>query len=663
DRNLTPKQQEYATTIHSSGTDLLTLINEILDLAKIESGQMEVQIAAVPFTSLRDYVERTFRELAADKGLGFVIDLDEHLPPQIYTDSQRLQQILRNLLSNAFKFTQRGQVLLRLEQARAGWSAEQEVLNRAETVIAFMVRDTGIGISPERQALVFEAFQQADGTTSREYGGTGLGLSISREIAALLGGEISLASRLGEGSIFTLYLPLTYVRPLESLRLTGQPSPALIRLHEPAQAAMGGLRSLEKASGATLVLADEKVADDRAQIRPGDPVLLIVEDDTAFSGLLLDQAHAHGFKGIVVSCATPALDLARRYRPAAITLDIRLPDSNGLILLDHLKHDAETRHIPVEIISITDEAPYVLQQGVIRWIRKPPKREDLEQAFARIKEITDRTLRHLLVVADDAGERQRIADIIGNSDVQVQAVASPEEGLEILKAKPWDCVVVDMNLPRPSGLGFIRTVRERPELPRLPIIAYARKALTRRQRSELQRLGDTLVIDGMKSAERLLYKTTLLLHRPQSSLPPAKQQILERLRLCDPDLNAKKVLVVDDDARNVFALTSLLESHRMNVLYAENAVDGLALLDQTPDIDIVLMDIMMPQMDGFEAIRRLRREERFKRLPIIAVTAKAMKGDREICLEAGASDYIAKPVDNQELLSRVRVWLNQPPGT
>ncbi|MGH2745737.1 MAG: ATP-binding protein, partial [Thermoleophilaceae bacterium] len=427
--NLTSKQIQCATNIHSSGADLLTLISEILDLAKIESGLMEVQISAIRFTTLRNYVERNFRELATEKGLSFVIELDEGLPQEIYTDSQRLQQILRNLLSNAFKFTAQGEVRLRIEVAASGWSADQEVLDRAKAVIAFSVRDTGIGIPPERQALVFAAFQQADGTTSRQYGGTGLGLSISREIATLLRGEVRLASRPGVGSIFTLYLPLNYVPFAEPWHRLAERAPVSTRLQETAQTVIGeissaaagteaGFRALPREGG--LAPAAGEIADDREQICPDDRVLLVVEDDPVFAGLLLQQARQHGFKAILTACGAPVLDLARRFQPAAITLDVRLPDVNGVRVLDRLKHDVETWHIPVHVISVTDEPPHIAQEAV-SWMQKPLSREGLEKALATVWDSSAQKVRHLLLVEDDAAERERIVGIIGNGDVEVQA--------------------------------------------------------------------------------------------------------------------------------------------------------------------------------------------------------------------------------------------------
>ncbi len=661
--NLSEKQREYASTIHSSGTDLLTLINEILDLAKIEAGHMDVHITGVAFSALRDYVERTFREMASEKRLDFSVELEGTLPEEIYTDSQRLQQVLRNLLSNAFKFTAHGQVVLRVAVALDGWSADQEILNRAETVVAFAVSDTGIGISLDRQRLVFEAFQQADGTTSRKFGGTGLGLSISREIATLLRGELRLSSAPAQGSIFTLYLPLNYVPRPE--RRGATESPSILQRLRNASALAGGAIAIpvsperDPAIGHSSLpepIASEEIEDDRGQIQPGDQVLLIVEDDPAFARVLLDRAHLQGFKAIVSTRGAPVPDLARRFRPAAILLDIGLPDTSGWMLLDCLKHSVDTRHIPVHVISVEDAARRGIRLGAIGWLKKPVTREGLDEALSLTKGFVERTVRNILVVEDDAEESQRIVELIGNSDTQTRAVKAGSEALEAVNRERFDCMVLDLSLKDISAFRLIKDIREAMGMSHLPIIVYTRKPLTRRQAGELKRLASTTVIETVKSLELLLYKSTLLLHRAQGRLPASKQALLEQVLLSDPELSGKRVLIIDDDARNVFALASFLEHHHLEVSYAETGQAGIQMLENAPGIDLVLMDVMMPDMDGFETMRRIRTDARFRSLPIIALTAKAMKGDRDRCLEAGASDYIAKPIDNEQLLSMLRVW-------
>jgi hypothetical protein len=676
--NLTSKQVEYSGTVYSSGNDLLALINEILDLAKIESGTMEIQVADVAFPSLRDYVERNFREIAQDRNLGFSVELDERLPQAIYTDPQRLQQVIRNLLSNAFKFTEHGQVALRVGVATEGWTRDHQSLNQADRVIAFAVADTGIGIPQHRHKLVFEAFQQGDGTTSRKYGGTGLGLSISREIARLLGGEIRLASSPGEGSTFTLYLPQAYMPPtargpgaeggrergregergrlgdagLAGLGFSSRPRGGLVEA-----GAIGGAASsyaVSEAENSELML--EPVEDDRAAIEPEDRVLLIVEDDVSFARILLDRARGHGFKGIIATRGALVPALARRFRPHAITLDIRLPDTDGWTLLDRLKHDAETRHIPVHIISVSEERQRGLTQGAIAFLQKPVTQEALDEGISHIKEFIERQVRKLLVVEDDELQRNSIVELITESDVETRAVGTGAEALAALKEEAFDCLVLDLVLPDMTGFELIEQIRL--EIgSAIPIVIYTAKSLSPREETELKRLADTIIVKDVKSPERLLDETALFLHRVQANLPASKRQMLQQVRLTDPVLAGKKVLVVDDDIRNIFALTSLLERHQMQVVYAENGRDGIEMLQNTPQIDLVLMDIMMPEMDGYETIAGIRQRENFRSIPIIALTAKAMKGDRENCMDAGASDYIAKPVDPEHLLSLLRVWL------
>ena len=663
DRNLTVKQVEYASTIHAAGNDLLALINEILDLAKIESGTMEVHVAEVQFAELRDYVDRNFREVAQDKGLQFEINLGAALPKAIHTDSQRLQQVIRNLLSNSFKFTEQGYVHLDIQPVTEGWSRHIESLNRAGTVIAFSVSDTGIGIPHHRQKMVFEAFQQGDGTTSRKYGGTGLGLSISREIANLLGGEIRLVSSPGEGSTFTLYIPQNFV-----------PAPPRRPEGEPLMTPGGGGDTGNRGGGASLPPAPDilpptasaplpeipigvEVNDDRSNIQAGDQTILVIEDDPVFARILLDLAREKGFKGIVATSGEAGSALVRRYQPSAITLDIRLPDVDGWTVLDRLKHDPETRHIPVHIISATEDPMRGLRQGAIAQLQKPVSREAIDQALADIKTFLDRKVRRLLLVEDDVTQRNSIVELIGNGDVVTSAVSTGAEALEALKSDRYDCMVLDLGLPDMTGFELIEKIRKEEGLVDLPIVIYTGKDLTRKQETELRRLADTIIVKDAKSPERLLDETTLFLHRVQSNLPSTQKQMLEQARLADPVLAGKKVLVVDDDVRNIFALTSLLEQRRMQVLFTENGKDAIEMLQNEEKIDVVLMDIMMPEMDGFETMRSIRKIGKFKSLPIIALTAKAMKGDRDTCIEAGASDYISKPVDTEQLLSLLRVWL------
>ncbi|XQQ05465.1 MAG: HAMP domain-containing protein [Leptolyngbya sp. IPPAS B-1204] len=663
DGNLTAKQIEHARTIYSAGNDLLELINDILDLAKIESGTMSVEIDQTPFTDLQTYLERTFRQVAIDKKLDFSINVADNLPRAIYTDPKRLQQVLKNLLANAFKFTEQGGVSLSVSVATQGWSSHHETLNRADTVIAFAVSDTGIGIAPDKQQVIFEAFQQADGTTSRKYGGTGLGLSISREIAQLLGGEIRLTSTPGQGSTFTLYLPQAYI-PAGSPRardglLTSKPAPD----STPAQPGL----SSQMQTTVTLLMENE-LEDDREIIQPGDRALLIIEDDTNFARILLDMVRQQGFKGLVATRGDAGLAMAKEFQPAAIILDIRLPILDGWMVLDRLKHDPNTRHIPVHVMSVEEGLQRSLQQGAIAYQQKPISAEVLAQALNTIKQFIERPVKNLLIIEDDEIQRQSIVELIGNSDVASTAVGSGAEALEALRTNRFDCIVLDLGLPDMSGFELIEQIRRvgspvaasaEPNagtIP-IPIIVYTGKELTAQEETQLRRLADTVIIKDVRSPERLLDETALFLHRIQANLPAPKRQMLERLQQTDPILAGKKVLIVDDDVRNIFALTSLLERYQMQVLYAENGNDGISMLQTHPDIDIVLMDVMMPEMDGYQTMQAIRQMEQFASLPMIALTAKAMKGDREKCIEAGASDYITKPVDTEQLLSLLRVWL------
>jgi CheY-like chemotaxis protein/signal transduction histidine kinase/HAMP domain-containing protein len=665
ENNLTQKQVEYARTIHTSGTDLLGLINDILDLAKIESGTMSIDLEPTPFADLRDHVERMFRQVAQDRHLDFHLHFDESLPRTLYTDAKRLQQVLKNLLSNAFKFTEQGQVKLDVRRVTQGWSQDHETLNRADAVIAFAVTDTGIGIAPDKQQVIFEAFQQADGTTSRRYGGTGLGLSISREIARLLGGEIRLVSDLGKGSTFTLFLPQTYLAPLDSR------AGSRGREQRTPNGANGGeTRLLSSSSSGSAIVAgmtqsimlhslSPEIEDDRENLQPGDQTLLIIEDDLNFARILLEMAQQQGFKGLVATRGNVGLAMAQQFQPTAIMLDIRLPILDGWTILDRLKHNPATRHIPVHIMSVEEGLQRCLRQGAIACLQKPVSSEALKNALARIKEFVDRPVKSLLIVEDDDLQRQSIADLIGNGDVNITAVATGAETLEALRSGHFDCLVLDLGLPDIGGFELIEQIKQEPHLSYLPIVIYTGKELTPQEETELRRISDTIIIKDARSPERLLDETALFLHRVQANLPASKRQMLEQVQQNDPVLADKKVLIIDDDVRNIFALTSLLERYQMQVLYAENGRDGIAKLQSNPDVDIVLMDIMMPEMDGYETTQMIRQVSQFTSLPIIALTAKAMLGDREKCLEAGASDYITKPVDTEQLLSLIRVWLHK----
>ncbi|HYX15851.1 MAG TPA: response regulator [Nostoc sp.] len=652
--NLTDKQVEYSRTIYSAGTDLLELINDILDLAKIESGTMSLNIEQIAFIDLETSLEQTFRQVAHNKELSFTIERDEKLPPTIYNDSKRLQQVLKNLLANAFKFTEQGGVKLQI-----GIATKADEIDNA--MIAFAVSDTGIGILEEKQKIIFEAFQQADGTTSRKYGGTGLGLSISRELAQLLGGRIEIASQLGQGSTFTLYLPRRH-EGKDKNSLTPSPSGPISTMR--AASLIKEVPIVENRptidispSPKVFVSLPNDIPDDREIIQPGDRILLIIEDDDKFARILLDMAREQGFKTIVALQSKQGLALAQEFKPDAIMLDIHMPEMDGWTVLDRLKHKPDTRHIPVHILSVDERQQRGLQLGAITYLQKPVSPEALTQVLTEIKGFIERQVKNLLIVEDDPVQAQSIIELIGNGDVHSTAVGTGAEALSILRSHHFDCMVLDLGLPDMSGFTLIEQIKQEPRLLKLPIIVYTGKELSRKEETQLRGLAETIIIKNVRSPERLLDETALFLHRVQANLPPPKRQMLEQLHQNDPVLANRTILIVDDDLRNIFAVTSFLESYQMQVLFAENGRDGIEKLQANPEINIVLMDIMMPEMDGYETTRAIRQQQKFRSLPIIALTAKAMPGDREKCIEAGASDYITKPVDTEQLLSLLRVWL------
>jgi signal transduction histidine kinase/HAMP domain-containing protein/DNA-binding response OmpR family regulator len=635
--NLSPKQIEFSRNINSSGSDLLNLINDILDLSKIESGTVTVDVEPISFGGVLDNLNRSFRHVAEAKNLPFRIEAAVDLPRTLDTDSKRLQQILKNLLSNAVKFTTQGHVELRVGMANYGWSPDHPVLRNAPTVVSFAVEDTGIGVAPEKQRLIFEAFQQADAGTSRKYGGTGLGLAISRELAALLGGEIKLASVPGEGSTFTLYLPLHYAGP-DSIKAQPRGAEAISRAVLPPE-------------------REEQVPDDRDEIQEGDATLLIVEDDPHYARVLLGMARDKGFKGIVTSKGTLGLSLARQFLPTAITLDVFLPDMLGWTVLNNLKHDPSTRHIPVQIISADEQNRHGLSHGAFSCLVKTPTTDGLEAAFNRIVNFTAPRTKRLLVVEDNEIERESIVQLLGYDDIETVAVATGREALETMKSGTVDCVVLDLRLPDMTGFELLELVEAEPALADVPVVVFTGKDLSAEEERRLRLAAKSIILKDVQSPERLLDETALFLHRVITDLPDDKQRMLERLHRSNEALRGRKILVVDDDARNIFALTSLLENQEMEVIPATNGRDAIEIIKNTDDLGIVLMDIMMPEMDGYETIREIRKMPEFRTLPILALTARAMKGDREKCLDAGASDYIAKPVNTDQLLSLMRVWL------
>ncbi len=646
ENNLTPKQVEFARTIHSAGTDLLNLISDILDLSKIESGTVSVELEDIFLDDLLGTMVRPFRHDAESRNLFFEVQKAPDLERSIRTDSKRLQQVLKNLLSNAFKFTDKGGVRLRVSPASGGWSPGHPMLDQAAAVVAFEVSDTGIGIPPEKQRIIFEAFQQADASTSRKYGGTGLGLAISRELASLLGGEIQLRSTPGEGSTFTLYLPLAFPATPGRIMTGGEAlAPSL-----PA-----GMATVARAQERPV----ETVPDDRHALAPGDQVLLIVEDDPHYARVMVDLAHDNGFKVLVAMRGADALELAEDYRPAAVTLDVFLPDMLGWNVLSHLKRNPATRHIPVQIVTLDEDRHHGLSRGAFAFLTKPTTTEGLTAALARVRDYTQPRRKRLLVVEDNVAEQMSVTALLGHDDIDIVTAGTGAEALAILQQQTVDCVVLDLKLPDMSGFEILDRIREDATLRDIPVVVFTGRELSPEEDADLHAMARSVVVKGVESPERLLDETALFLHRVVADLPPDKQRMLERLHNSDEDLVGRTALLVDDDARNIFALSSVLERRGMQVLTATTGSEALDILGERPDVAIVLMDIMMPGMDGYQTMQAVRARPAFRRLPIIALTAKAMKGDREKCIEAGASDYLAKPVDTEQLLSALRMWLHR----
>ncbi|MBA3890485.1 MAG: response regulator, partial [Gemmatimonadaceae bacterium] len=611
------------------------------------------------------------------------------LPEAVRTDEKRLQQVVLNLLSNAFKFTAEGRVVLELTRAKSG-NGRGEAADESGGALAISVIDTGIGIPEDKQKLIFEAFQQADGTTSRRFGGTGLGLSISREIARLLGGEIRVESTPEAGSTFTLFLPAKYTEVEQAEDLPGSAAARADRRRRLAVARGGATRTSgetplmdpELPTADSLVISGEwhhdrsddadaesytvpqedlprpeGFDDDRDLIAPGDRVVLIIENDTNFAKILLDMARERGFRGLAALEGRAGLQLAHAYEPDAITLDIDMPGMDGWEVLDRLKHHPATRHIPVHIITGVAERQEGLKQGAIAYLEKPVSQEDLDQSFTRIATFIDTQVKRLLVVEDDDTQRNAIVELVAHEDVEIKAVGTAEEALRELEESHYDCMVLDLGLAEISGFELLEKVKSDPARRELPIIIYTGRELTQEEETILRKYAETIIIKDVKSPERLLDETALFLHRVESKLPEQKRRMLERLHTADAAFAGKHVLVVDDDVRNIYSLTSMLEDQGMTVSFAENGRDAIEQVEGKKGIDIVLMDVMMPEMDGYETTRAIRQIPELKSLPIIALTAKAMKGDREKCIAAGASDYITKPVDVEQLLSLMRVWL------
>lgn len=647
--NLNQKQVESAKAIHSSGSDLLKLINEILDLSKVEAGRIELHIEQLTFASMTADLRRIFSSIAAEKNLEFRIYEGPSLPAHMLTDGHRVQQILRNLISNAIKFTETGAVTLSLSRPGPETNLTASGLDPA-CAIALAVTDQGIGIAPEKQATVFEAFRQADGSTSRKYGGTGLGLAISRELAKLLGGEIQLTSTVGQGSTFTLFLPEAHAAApavLPETKPEAQPSA------DPEHIVSAESRPPEQAPA-------PYVQDDRQRIRPEDLSLLVIEDDPLFATILRDQGREIGFKILTAADGETGLHFADYYAPSAIILDLELPSMNGWTVMERLKLDPRTRHIPVYFISAADSSLEAMRLGALGFATKPVDVESIQQILHQLKTFVFKKSKRLLVVDDDALQREAIRDLIGQQDVEIVLAGSGQEALELLRHQSFDCMILDLGLHDMSGFDVLRTINVNPALRRLPIVVYTGRELTEDEEIHIKKYAETIIVKGVRSPERLLEETSLYLHRADANLSQGRPETHDQVQDRDTNLAGRTILLVDDDMRNVFALSHVLEEKGVHIIVARDGQESIARLNSTPGIDLVLMDIMMPNMDGYEAMRTLRKDPQHASLPIIALTAKAMKGDRNKCIEAGANDYLAKPVDVEKLLSLLRVWLYRP---
>jgi signal transduction histidine kinase/CheY-like chemotaxis protein/CHASE3 domain sensor protein len=627
--NLNPEQIKFAQTIYSAGNDLLTLINDILDLSKIEAGKQDVRPEWITIARLVDDLSNIFQPIAAQKQLDLAMRIDAGVPDTVETDPTQLSQILKNLLSNALKFTERGGVSL--------------VVGATDGGIRFDVRDTGIGIEPDQHEIIFEAFRQADGGSNRKFGGTGLGLSISRDLARLLGGDLHIESAPGRGSTFTLSLPARYV------------------VHDATPAPAPAVPSPRRAPGAIAAPSGRSApaADDRDRLTSTSRSLLIIEDDPAFARILLDLAHEREFQGLLATTAEDGLAMAKRYRPSAIILDVGLPDRSGLSVLDALKRDPLTRHVPVHVISAADHAKTALEMGAAGYALKPIERERLLEAIKLLEAKFTQKLRRVLIVEDDPVLRASTARLLAAADVEIVGVGTAAQALEHLEATTFDCMVLDLSLPDRGGLELLGEMSRGDQYGVPPVIVYTGRSLSQDQVHELEQFSSSIIIKGARSPERLLDEVTLFLHQVESELPPGRQRMLRVARDREAVFEGRHILIVEDDARNVFALASVLEPRGAKIEIARNGREALEHLRQHPDVALVLMDVMMPVMDGLEATRELRKQPQFAKLPIIALTAKAMIDDREKCLEAGANDYIAKPLDVDKLLSLARVWIRK----
>ncbi|OEZ72821.1 signal transduction histidine-protein kinase BarA [Janthinobacterium sp. HH100] len=636
--NLTPEQVTFAQTIYSAGNDLLTLINDILDISKVEAGKLELTPDAVPFDELLSSMKMLFGAQAQQKKLVFDVKVAPDTPPSFVSDRQRLEQILKNLLSNAIKFTDAGTVSLHVSADAAGQ-------------VRFQVQDSGIGIADDQQHKIFDAFHQADGTTSRRYGGTGLGLSISRDLAALLGGGIELASTPGQGSTFTLVLPA--VMPERAVEAAAAP-------HAAPQAPAKTAAAAPKAAPAAKPVPLPTFQDDRDSVPPaktGQRSVLVIEDEPSFAGILFDLAHEMQYRCLVAHGADEGLRLAEEFLPDAILLDMGLPDRPGLLVLQQLKENPLTRHIPVHIVSGNDQIQEAMQLGAIGYATKPRTREQLKEVFHKLESKFTQQMKRILLVEDDERQRESVVHLISDNDVEITAVALGEQALELLKTQIFDCMIIDLKLPDIQGNELLERMEHEELCSFPPVIVYTGRNLSREEEADLMKYSRSIIIKGARSPERLLDEVTLFLHKVESELSSERQGMLQQVRSRERVFEGRKILLVDDDVRNIFALTNALEQKGVVVEIGRNGFEAISKLNSVDDIDLVLMDVMMPGMDGLEATRLIRADGRYNKLPIIAITAKAMKNDQKECLQAGASDYLAKPIDLDRLYSLLRVWM------
>jgi len=662
DGNLNEKQISYAKTIHSCGDDLIQLINDILDLSKIESGYISTDFVKLHFNEITAFVETTFKHVSDNKNLGFNIELDEKLPPSLETDAQRLNQILKNLLSNAFKFTEKGEVKLRIYKANHNWKQHNPNLENAQNVVAFEIKDTGIGISKDKQNIIFEAFQQAEGSTSRKYGGTGLGLSISRGLADLLGGSIELTSEVGHGSSFTLFLPIDYDPAVAKREKQSNLKASEYTLAKGSDDIMlQSVPTIKVSETKDLDALNEIIndaGDDRNNILSGDKVVLVIEDDIRFGKIMIERAHEMDLKIVIAGSFADVFDMVNKYNPIAVTLDVKLPDASGWRILDLFKNDINFRHIPVHLISGEENRLLAMQRGARSFHLKPLKTETLNHLFGDIIKYYERKQRNLLIVEDNELDSSQVAKILDNNDlINIEIVTSGRKALEQIKEKEYDCIIVDYMLPDIGGLELVTEISHIKKMQITPVLIYSARDFSSKERTQLKQYANKILLKDVNSLDLLLEETVMLLHIDHRDLMPEKRRLIENLRSKSDILTNKRVLVVDDDVRNLFALTTAFERYNIRTITAESGHEAMNILQDSTDIDIVLMDIMMPEMDGYETTQKIRREHKNTSLPIIAVTAKAMKGDREKCIEAGASDYITKPVKIDQLLSLMRVWL------